>query len=81
MGVHGGITNNATDVEIGCFMSANDPVPMNEVLRTKGLLEVAEDKICVTDLKGPLEDGWREKVADSADLIGAAMLSLGARTS
>jgi menaquinone-dependent protoporphyrinogen IX oxidase len=35
---------------------------MNEILQGKGLVEVAEDKIFVTGLKGPLEDGWHEKV-------------------
>jgi hypothetical protein len=36
---------------------------MNEILETKGLIKVAEDKILVTGLKGPLEDGWQAKVA------------------
>ena len=35
---------------------------MNELLQAKGLVEVAEDKVYVTGLKGPLEDGWEEKV-------------------
>jgi menaquinone-dependent protoporphyrinogen IX oxidase len=35
---------------------------MNEILRGKGLVNVAEDKIHVTGLKGPLEDGWQVKV-------------------
>jgi hypothetical protein len=35
---------------------------MNEILEGKGLVDVAEDKVYVTDIKGPLEDGWREKV-------------------
>lgn len=35
---------------------------MNEILRGKGLVEVAEGKVYVTGLKGPLEEGWREKV-------------------
>jgi hypothetical protein len=35
---------------------------MNELLQGKGLVEVAEEKVYVTDLKGPLEAGWREKV-------------------
>jgi hypothetical protein len=35
---------------------------MNEILESKGLVEVAEDKVYVTKLKGPLEDGWRRKV-------------------
>lgn len=35
---------------------------MNEILQRKGLVEVAEDKVLVTGLKGPLEEGWQEKV-------------------
>jgi menaquinone-dependent protoporphyrinogen IX oxidase len=35
---------------------------MNEILRGKGLVSVAEDKIYVTGFKGPLEEGWQEKV-------------------
>jgi hypothetical protein len=35
---------------------------MNEILQRKGLVLVAEDKIHVTGLKGPLEEGWQEKV-------------------
>jgi multimeric flavodoxin WrbA len=42
---------------------------MNEVLQGKGLVEVAEDKVYVTEIKGPLEEGWREKVAAFAALI------------
>ena len=35
---------------------------MNELLQGKGLVPVAEDKIHVTGLTGPLEDGWQQKV-------------------
>lgn len=35
---------------------------MNEILQAKGLVNVAEDKIHVTGLKGPLEEGWQKKV-------------------
>ena len=35
---------------------------MNEILQGKGLVEVFEDKILVTGLKGPLEEGWQQKV-------------------
>jgi hypothetical protein len=42
---------------------------MNEALQPKGLVKVAEDKIYVTDLKGPLEEGWRRKVAGYVSLI------------
>ncbi len=35
---------------------------MNEILESKGLVKVAEEKIFVTGLRGPLEDGWELKV-------------------
>ena len=47
---------------------------MNEILEGKGLVKVAEDKIFVTGLKGPLEDGWHEKV----EAFVAELLVLGA---
>jgi menaquinone-dependent protoporphyrinogen IX oxidase len=42
---------------------------MNEILQGKGLVEVAEDKILVTGIKGPLEDGWQQKVSAFAARI------------
>jgi hypothetical protein len=42
---------------------------MNEILQSKGLVEVAEDKVHVTGLKGPLEARWQEKVRAFADRI------------
>jgi flavodoxin len=35
---------------------------MNKVLQEKGLVKVAEGKILVTGIKGPLEEGWQKKV-------------------
>ena len=35
---------------------------MNEILQKKGLAKVAESKIYVAGLKGPLEEGWQKKV-------------------
>lgn len=35
---------------------------MNEILQQAGLVNIAEDKVYVTGLKGPLEDGWKQKV-------------------
>lgn len=35
---------------------------MNEILDGKGLVRIAEDKVYVTRLKGPLEEDWRNKV-------------------
>jgi hypothetical protein len=36
---------------------------MTEILQAKGLVKVAEDKIYVTGLKGPLEEEWQTRVA------------------
>jgi hypothetical protein len=36
---------------------------MNDILQRKGLVNVAENKVLVTGLKGPLEDGWQTKMA------------------
>ena len=35
---------------------------MNEILQSKGLVRVTDDKVLVTGLKGPLEAGWQAKV-------------------
>lgn len=35
---------------------------MNLLLQTKSLVKVAEGKVLVTGLKGPLEEGWQKKV-------------------
>ncbi len=42
---------------------------MNEILQGKGLVKVAQDKVLVTGLKGPLEDGWQKKVETFASQI------------
>jgi hypothetical protein len=42
---------------------------MNELLQGAGLIEVAEDRILVTEIKGPLEDGWEAKVQSFAELV------------
>ena len=42
---------------------------MNEILQGKGLIEVAEGKVSVTEIKGPLEEGWQHKVAAFAARI------------
>jgi hypothetical protein len=42
---------------------------MNELLQDKGWIEVAEDKIYVTGIEGPLEDGWQTKVETFAARI------------
>lgn len=48
---------------------------MNEILEGKGLVQVAEDKVYVTKLKGPLEGGWQKKVeAFAARLLSESTL-------
>jgi hypothetical protein len=42
---------------------------MNEILQEKGLVKVAQGKILVTGLKGPLEEGWQKKVEAFASQI------------
>lgn len=42
---------------------------MTEILDGKGLVKVAESKVQVTGLKGPLEEGWEKKVEAFSQLI------------
>ena len=42
---------------------------MNERLQQKGLVKVAEGKILVTGLKGPLQEGWQKDVKTFAGQI------------
>jgi len=42
---------------------------MNKILQDKGLVKVAEDKIQVEGIKGPLEEGWQKKVEAFASRI------------
>jgi flavodoxin len=42
---------------------------MNEILQEKGLVKIAEGKILVTGLKGPLEEGWQKRVEAFASQI------------
>jgi hypothetical protein len=42
---------------------------MNELLQPKGLQKVAEGRVLVTGLKGPLEEDWKKKVEDFAAQI------------
>ncbi len=42
---------------------------MNELLQRKDLVCVAEDKVFVTGIQGPLEDGWQQKVEAFATRI------------
>ncbi len=50
---------------------------MNEILQGKGLVSVAEDKVHVTALKGPREEGWQEKVRAFVDRIPVASTGSG----
>ena len=50
---------------------------MNEILQQAGLVSVAEDKVYVTGLKGPLEDGWQDKVEAFAARITLALATPG----
>ena len=57
---------------------------MNELLQGDGLVKLGEEKVHVTGLKGPLEDGWEMKVDAfaaglSASLGGAAAAPARAR--
>lgn len=45
---------------------------MDELLKVKGMVKVADMKVFVVDLKGPLEDGWQKKVETFADQIAPA---------
>ena len=39
---------------------------MTEILTEKGLVNVLDDTVLVTAMKGPLEDGWQQTVASFA---------------
>ncbi len=49
-----------TEQELGRYQRVR-PI-MNEILESKGLVRIAEDKVYVTALKGPLEEDWEKKV-------------------
>ena len=42
---------------------------MNEILQGKGLVNVAQDTVFVTGIKGPLEPDWQKKVRGFALLL------------
>ncbi|MDH4122534.1 MAG: flavodoxin family protein [Thermoplasmata archaeon] len=42
---------------------------MNEILQAKGFKKVADGKIYVTGIKGPLEEGWQGKVEEFVSVI------------
>ena len=45
---------------------------MNQMLQEKGMVNVAQGKILVTGLKGPLEEGWQKKVEVFATQIAVS---------
>ena len=49
-----------TEEELGAFQHVM-PI-MDKLLKDKGLVNIAEAKVFVTGLKGPLEEGWQKKV-------------------
>lgn len=49
-----------TEEEI-CRFQRIRPI-MHGLLQAKGLVAVAEEKVYVSGIRGPLEEGWREKV-------------------
>ena len=48
---------------------------MNDLLQGKGLVKVAEGKVLVTGMKGPLEQGWQNKVEAFAAQIPIGALA------
>ena len=56
-----------TEEEI-CRFQRVRPV-MHEILQGKGLVAVAEDKVYVTGIEGPLEEGWQHTVEAFADRL------------
>ncbi|HEX9063742.1 MAG TPA: hypothetical protein VF843_01465 [Streptosporangiaceae bacterium] len=46
---------------------------MNELLEGKGLHKTVEGTVLVTGLKGPLEEGWQDKVAAFAGQVEASL--------
>jgi hypothetical protein len=46
---------------------------LDEILRGKGLVKVAEARVMVTGLKGPLEESWQKKVETFMAQIPAAL--------
>jgi len=57
----------ATEEELG---KCQRVIPViNETLQKKGLLKVAEGKIFVTGIKGPLEPNWQKEVETFASRI------------
>jgi hypothetical protein len=56
-----------TDEEVDKYQHVR--LIMNELLQKKGLINVAEDKVWVMSMKGPLEDDWQKKVESFASRL------------
>ena len=56
-----------TEEEIGSYQHVISI--MNDILGAKGLSKVAETKVYVVALKGPLEAGWQKKVESFVSVI------------
>lgn len=54
---------------------------MNELLQGAGLIKIAEDRILVTEIKGPLEVGWEARVRSFAERLFALTLPAGDNSS
>ena len=48
---------------------------MHEILQSKGLISVGEEKVYVTAMKGPLEEGWQRKVSSFVATLPIAELA------
>jgi hypothetical protein len=42
---------------------------ISELLQAAGLTKIAENRILVTGIRGPLEDGWEAKVQSFAEQV------------
>lgn len=49
---------------------------MNELLQANGLIKVAEEKVFVKAIKGPLEEGWQTKVEAFANRLCASLVAV-----
>ena len=58
---HPGVTGRVPSDEEMAKWTRVSPI-MNDILQSKGLVEVATGTVRVTGIKGPLEEGWQHKV-------------------
>jgi menaquinone-dependent protoporphyrinogen IX oxidase len=56
-----------TEEEIATYQRVR-PI-INQLLQDAGLVNVAEEKVYVSGVKGPLEDGWADKVTAFAESL------------